>query len=304
MALTVIDDRQVGRVSYMEAVEIMGKAMLLRSQGFFHSPSRHHIDTGEGEIVITAGGDTRDHVAGLRVYTTFKTDDQFTAVYDSESGKLKGIVHGQLLGNMRTAAIGSLSIRHMARRSSSVLGIIGSGTQARHQTLAALSVGNFKSVCVYSPTRDHALEFRDFVQKSADLEIDIALSPDDVAAFSDVIIMATRSRKPVLSAGLIKPGTHIVSVGRKFVDDSELDPAIAERCSVIATDSIIQLREYPVPHVLGKDERVRELSEIVAGKSKGRYDDVDMTLFLSVGLSGTEPLLASYIIRKFEDGTL
>ena len=70
-------------------------------------------------------------------------------------------------------------------------------------------------------------------------------SVKEVVNEADVIILTTRSSEPVIFREWIKKGIHIVSVGKKSIDEHELDPAIPSICSVVATDSLEQLTAYP-----------------------------------------------------------
>lgn len=300
--LKAIEDEDVReKVSISDAVKIMEKVFRQKSEGLLISPPRFHVDTNDGKIVFTAGGSNEDHVAGFRVYTTFGKDDQFVAVYDSLSGTLKGIIHGSYTGILRTGAIGALSVKFMSRRNSENLGIIGSGKQAFIQAIGALSVRNFKRIAVYSPNRKHLGEFTEKLRKSTPVEVQMEISAENVARNSDVLVTATTSSVPVVKAEWIRPGTHVVSVGRKSVDEHELDPEIGNMASVVATDSLDQLLSYPRPHFMsnsGKTGRINEFSDIIAGKETGRSDEKQITLFLSVGLSGTEAILGNYIIDR------
>lgn len=101
----------------------------------------------------------------------------------------------------------------------------------------------------------------------------------------------------------IKPGTHVITVGRKSVDEHELDYEIAENAEVIATDSPVQLDSYDPPHFLSGTnlkKHIVDLSDIVSGKIPGRKARDAITLFLSVGLSGTEVALADYLLDRSE----
>jgi ornithine cyclodeaminase/alanine dehydrogenase-like protein (mu-crystallin family) len=51
-------------------------------------------------------------------------------------------------------------------------------------------------------------------------------SVKEVVNEADVIILTTRSSEPVIFREWIKKGIHIVSVGKKSIDEHELDPAI------------------------------------------------------------------------------
>ena len=71
--------------------------------------------------------------------------------------------------------------------------------------------------------------------------------------------------------------------------------------SALFTDSIEQLRAYPLPSFLSGTphmDRITDLAGHVAGEEPIRCSADDVTLFLSVGLSGTEVVVADIALSK------
>lgn len=90
---------------------------LARAGNRLISPPRHHVSFPDrGDLVFTVGGVLGDKpLAGFRVYETFDGAEhsQIVAVWSADNAKLKGIVLGERLGNLRTGAIGGVAIRHL-----------------------------------------------------------------------------------------------------------------------------------------------------------------------------------------------
>ncbi len=296
MILTATD-KDVAEFGIDRSISVMEKCFRDRCLGTFESPPRLHAKLSKGQMVFTAGGSITDNIAGFRAYTTFPEDQQITVVYNSATGHLYGLVEGALLGAYRTASIGALSIKYMSNSDSESLGIAGSGVQALHQAMAALRVRSFSTIYVHSRNPDHLHSFAERLRIYTDVPINEMESPDEVATASDVIITATRSNTPLFSPGSVKSGAHIVAVGRKSAGSSEIDPAVADECSVLATDSPEQLENYEPPHFMA-GRSVSDLAHIICGKHKGRFSPQDVTMFLSVGLSGTEVMLAKTILDR------
>lgn len=58
-------------------------------------------------------------------------------------------------------------------------------------------------------------------------------------------------------------------------------------------------RAYASPFFLagsGNEHRMADLADIIAGRAAGRASQADMSLFCSVGLAGTEVVVASAIL--------
>ncbi len=134
----------------------------------------------------------------------------------------------------------------------------------------------------------------------ADLGIEVrpADSVYEAVSDADIVICATSSNQPVVHASDLKRGVHLNTIGPKTLDGYELALDIADMAGTIATDASEQTRAYTSPFFLngsGNENRMVELSDIVAGTVPGRTSADQMTLFCSVGLAGTEVAVASAI---------
>jgi ornithine cyclodeaminase len=121
----------------------------------------------------------------------------------------------------------------------------------------------------------------------------------DAARDADIVICATTSSTPIIRASDLKPGVHVNTVGPKTQREYELGLDIADIADVIATDSPEQTRAYASPFFLagsGNEHRMADLADIIAKREIGRRSSQDTTLFCSVGLAGTEVVVASAII--------
>jgi ornithine cyclodeaminase len=69
---------------------------------------------------------------------------------------------------------------------------------------------------------------------------------------------------------------------------------LVEAANVVVTDSLPQLHAYNPPSMVATSqhaERVLSLGAVAASTSPGRQHDSELTLYLSVGLAGTEVYL-------------
>ncbi len=63
----------------------------------------------------------------------------------------------------------------------------------------------------------------------------------------------------------------------------------------MVTDSLTQVDAYHRPFFI--DVPMVELADVVSGRRRGRTDRDDVTLFCSVGLAGTEVVVADRLLR-------
>lgn len=304
----VLTDDDVARLARMpEMVAGIEAALLAKAVGALAAPPRVKVPVGgKGDLVFTVGGvNAGRSVAGFRAYHTFPREAQdgaqLTAVWDRESGSLKGIVVGDLLGEIRTGAIGGVAVKRLAREDADTLAIIGSGAQARTQLQAAAAVRNLKNVSVFSRSAEKRERFAAEMARKLDLPIRASASAKEAVRNAAIVICATDSTQPVIRADWIAPGTHVTTVGPKQQDQHELDLDVATAADVIATDSPAQIAAYdPLFFLHGTlpMDRMVDLADIVAGAHPGRQRAEDITLFCSAGLAGTEVLLADRLLEK------
>jgi ornithine cyclodeaminase/alanine dehydrogenase-like protein (mu-crystallin family) len=301
----ILSDDDVARLARMpDMIAGIEAALMAKANGTLTAPPRVKVPVGgRGDLVFTVGG-IGDSVAGFRAYHNIprKSPDgaQLTAVWDQRSGTLKGIVTGDLLGEIRTGAIGGVAVKLLARADADSVAIIGSGAQARTQLAAVTAVRKLKKVMVFSRSPEKRDRFAADMGKKLKLPIGTSASAKDAVRDAAIVICATDSTQPVIRAEWIGPGTHVTTVGPKQQGQHELDPDIAINADVIATDSPAQIAAYD-PLFFLRDalpmERVIDLADIAAGKHAGRQSDDDITLFCSAGLAGTEVLLADRLLE-------
>jgi ornithine cyclodeaminase len=308
MTPTILGDEDLGQVIDMaSAIDAVEAAFRARTAGIFVAPPRHHVEfPGHGDLVFTIGGTAgADAVAGFRVYETFAGDgpqrSQVVAVWDARTGALRGLVLGNRLGELRTGAIGGVAIRYMASSAAETVAVIGSGAQARTQLEAAAAVRNLRTVSVYSRSPANRLAFATEMAERLSVAVTPVQSAREAVEGADIVICATTSAVPVIDAAWLTPNAHINTVGPKTRTRHGVGLDIAECAAVVATDSLEQTRAYADPFFLDGSpamERMVDLAELVSGVAAARPAGDAITLFCSVGLAGTEVLVAAAALRR------
>lgn len=284
------------------AIDALEIAFRAKAAGKLVSPPRHHVSFPDrGDIVFTVGGiDSERPLAGFRAYETFDggQHSQVVAVWRADTAELQGVIMGERLGQIRTGAIGGVAIRYLSAPNARTLGIIGSGAQARTQLVAAAAVRDINSVRVFSRNPRNCAAFAEEMQLELGIAVEPVTSAAKAVADADIVLCATSSDISVIDASDLKAGAHINTIGPKTLNGHELGLDVPNIASIIATDSPEQTRAYASPFFLSgtmHEERMLDLATIVAGHTVGRTSPLDTTLFCSVGLAGTEVIVASAI---------
>lgn len=304
--MRVLEDTDVyGAVSMADAVETIEGAFREQAAGTLVAPPRFRVGTDAGGMVFTAGVAADRGVMGFRVYDTFPevTADhtQLTAVFSAETGALRGLHAGHAIGGFRTGAIGGVAVDHLARADAATLGVLGSGPQARMQATAIDAVRDLSTVQVYSPTEDHREAYADDVGDRVDATVTARDDPEPVVREADVLVVATDSEEPVFERDWVQPGTHVSTLGPKTAAAHEVPLELLGDADVVATDSLSQVADTGAFYLKGVDrEGMVELGDVVAGDVPTRDDDA-ITVFCSVGLAGTEVVLADEVLRRTDE---
>ena len=286
--MKVLYDDDVSRFPKGRAVDAMRQAVLAAERGDLEAPARVHA----ARLTFTAG--SSEHVFGFRAYNIRETafDEQLVAVWNAQ-GRLEGVIAGEKLGPLRTAALGALATQTLAQSTSARLGLIGSGTQAEAHALAVASVRRLEQVLVYSPNTANRERLTDELRAQG-LPAEAGGSAHEVCRRSDLLTLATNSSTPVIETSWVRPGTHVCTLGPKEQRRHEFPTDLANRAALIVTDSPTQLQSYKGGHLFA-DVPVVSLGACLELPPERTEDAI--TLFLSVGLAGTEVLLADAVLR-------
>jgi len=223
---------------------------------------------------------------------------------DPETGKPLAFMEGTYITAMRTGAASGVATKYLARKNAKIAGIIGAGAQAKTQLWAVCEVRDIQKAYVYDINKERAQAFAEEMSQKLEIGIEIAGSPKEVAENSDILIVATTAREPVLKGEWIKEGTHINSIGWVGKDARELDSETVKKSKLVVDsregvlnesgDILIPIKEG----VIDETHIYAELSELVAGVKKGRENNREITLFKSVGLAIEDAITAKLAYEK------
>jgi ornithine cyclodeaminase len=266
------------------------------SAGQLLAPPRVSSEVGATAYVFTVGGLTGG-ASGFRAYRTGGVPgDQLVAVW-GQDGTLTGLVIGEELGVRRTGALGAVAADALARPDAQSIGIVGSGRQAWAQLWALTAVRQPGSVRVYSPVSEHREAFAASARHELQLPAEAVETAAGAVRDADIVVVATRSDNPVIAAEDVSPGSQVTTVGPKFRSGHEIPARLATVASVITCDSPAQARSYPEPFFIDSATLI-SLGDVVTGRSPGRQNAADITLHCSVGLAGSEVILAQHLLDE------
>lgn len=298
--MQIIDLARIRSVlNYAEIIERMREALIANSRGECDTPMPMHLDIApeQAEVHMKSSYRREGSYFALKIASTFPrnvtrglpTGNGMMLLSSAETGEPVALLaDAGHLTDVRTAAVAAMVARELGR-TDRVLGILGTGIQARLQAQMHAEVLNLERVWIWGRTLERAEECcRDLRELLPRTEVSIAASPSELARKARLIVTATASREPLLNARDPQPGTHISAVGSDSAGKQELDAEILRRAALLLADSRRQCEKLgELQHAPSEWARVVEIGEFC--ESHRAWDKSGITVCDFTGL-GVEDL--------------
>ena len=280
---------------------------LADGSALLHSRQRLHIP-GKSYLHYMAAADAVSGYMCLKGYTSSGAGLRFVVpLFHVDSGELLALIEADYLGQIRTGAASGVATRLLARADAAKIAIIGTGLQSRTQLEALSLVRSITGVRAFSRNPQHRETFAKEMTAQLGFPVVAVASAQEAVRGADIVVTSTTSTNPVLDGSWLAPGMHINAIGANFPQKHELDGEAIRRCDIIVADSREQskIEAGDLIQMYGDDKRrwssVSELAEIVAGKTPGRSNPQQITLFKSNGIAIEDIVVAGRIYELARD---
>jgi len=251
-----------------------------------------------GAVLPMVACTTRQRVSSVKMLSDMPfnraaglpTQRSTIVMMSAQTGECEAVLDGRLITAIRTAAASAVATAHLARTSSTSLGLIGAGTLAVEHTRAIARIRPIDTVLVWSRTEATVEEFRRRV-KDLDLSVEHAESPRYVLSAADIVCTLTPSKDPIVQGAWFRPGLHLNAVGAPpRADHREIDgPGMSSARLVVDSRPTALTKSGDVLLAISEghltEEAVTlELGDVILDPGLGRRHDEDITLFNSVGI--------------------
>ncbi|QHI73469.1 ornithine cyclodeaminase family protein [Aminipila terrae] len=285
----------------------------------------HEFTPGVADMDIKSGWLKGSGLFGLKVVSWFgeNVNKQIPAligtvlVFDDNTGAPIGILDGSYITGIRTGAAGALGAKYLARTNSEKLLLVGAGHVAAFQIAAMLTLfPDITEVMVYDALDYTSAEAfvnnikTEFLNKlgityNKDLEFKAVKDIKSATEKSDIIITVTPAREPLIMAEWVKPGTHFSCIGADMAGKEEIDPQILKRARIFVDDvnQCINVGEIEIPikkNIITKEDIAGEIGEIIAGITKGRENEEQITVFDATGTALLDLITAKLAFEEAE----
>ena len=316
MKILILDSPQIRELLPMtDCIELMADALSALARDEVHQPLRTIIRPPNargllGLMSAFRGGERG--AFGLKAICVFPENPAqgkdahqgAVMLFNRDTGELLALMNASEITAIRTAAVSAVATRLLAREDAQELAIIGAGVQARTHLAALACVRSLKHVRVSARNMEHSQRFAREMQPKVSFPLEAVPTNEEAVRGADLIVTATSSLEPVIKKEWVSPGAHINAIGTHSPKSREIDSGtmaaatifVDRRESVLneSGDYVLAAKEG----VIGPDNIVGEIGELLIGTKSGRTSPAEITLFKSLGLAIEDVACAEYLYRN------
>ena len=313
MILLLSESDIAGILSMSDGVRVVEQALQQHSRGGSVAMPRVSADVPGGN-----GGAFRVMSAilpetgffGLKTLTGYPgrriAGETYFAIllFDCGNGALRAIMAGSRLTGIRTGAATGVAAKHLSRRQSHILGVIGAGVQARYQVSAIKEVRTLTEVRVFDLDPGRAEIFAQEIELDLQISARAVHHAREAVAECDLVVTVTSAKTPVLDGHWLEEGSHLSGVGSNTPSKRELDATAFQRSRIVvdfaeqALQEAGDLQEALTTGAIQRDAIAAELGEVITGQKAGRENDRQITLFKSVGMAIEDVATATFAYQQ------
>lgn len=265
-----------------------------------------HSTVGVIELMPTSDGEhygfkyvnghPKNMAAGLQTVTAFGV------LADVGTGYPLLVSEMTFLTALRTAATSAMAAVYLAPPGSKTMAMIGNGAQSEFQALAFRAICGIETVRLYdidpAATRKCAANL-----ENSGLKVVSCRSAESAMEGAEIVTTCTADKQyaTILTDNMVGAGVHINAIGGDCPGKTELHRDILLR-SDIFVEYAPQTRIEGEIQQLPPDHQVTELWQVIAGRTQGRRDARQITLFDGVGFA-IEDFSALRYVHKRVKGT-
>src|SRR4026209_2135837 len=107
-------------------------------------------------------------------------------LFDMDTCNILAIMDDHFISTMRVGATSAVASKYLARKDARVMGLLGSGEQAKNHVTAHAAVRSLTRVKVYSPTKENRERFAREMSQETGIEVVPVASAEEAIRGSDI----------------------------------------------------------------------------------------------------------------------
>ncbi|MCF8367991.1 MAG: ornithine cyclodeaminase family protein [Bacteroidales bacterium] len=296
-------------VNPIELLKTIENAFIIQEKGDFIMPNRMHLAMKKNELLLMPC--YSGNFFSTKVVSVFPENVRLKkqavsgalVLNDGMNGDPLAMINGAQLTALRTGAVGGLGIAYTTPKTAETLGLFGAGIQGFHQVLFASLVRPIKQVIIYDPKlSDPKSTLKRFKKQLPNCEIKFAKRSLDVLKYSEIIIAASSSKKPVIpDRPEFFTSKHFIGIGSYQPTSREFPPGLLQSVKQIYIDTPFACEEsgdlaIPIGEGIIQKNKIKTLGKAILGKTI--IDTKHATFFKSVGMALFDLEVAKLIYKS------
>ena len=225
-----------------------------------------------------------------------------TVLFDPRTGVSTGVMDGNHITTVRTAAVGALAARALARPEAAIAAILGCGVQGTGQADALCHVLPIREIRAFDISSQNVERLAQRLSAHPGVCVTKAASAEDAVRGADVVVTAVGGREPVLRSDWVSAGMHVSAFGTDTRGKIEVETSLFTRATLVVDDinqanTIGETQHAIAKGLVTRDTLHTTLGEILAGRHVGRARKDEITLFDATGLA-FQDLIAGSLAMK------
>ncbi|HEY7618627.1 MAG TPA: hypothetical protein VH834_02595 [Solirubrobacteraceae bacterium] len=251
-----------------------------------------------------------DQVMGVKVMTNVEGlgNRYLLLLYQQSDGELLAMLDADEVTRLRTAATTAVAAQILQPAPQTGLGMIGSGFEATGHLRTLARVWPLTSVAVHSPSRERREGFARRMSDELGIEVRAVATAREACAASPTLVLATKSREPVLNGSDLQAGMVVLSIGSTRPDLRELDRTTLARSAVLLVDDAEQVMSESgdimdaLEHEALEPRHLQTMgSALASADALTTNGDRDVLTFKSVGTAVQDLSLAAFLHQAAKD---
>ncbi len=225
-------------------------------------------------------------------------------LFDPKTGVPLAVIDASDITDMRTGAVTAIGAKHLARKTSKVLGHIGARGTSYWNVRLLHSIFGFEEIRVHSRRPESRDAFAEKLRRDLGVPIVVTDDWESCVRGADIVVEASRLEKPepMLKTEWIKPGALVIPYGTMSAVELSLtdimDKMVMDDWGQAKSGPFGALRAHVDSGRLSEETLHAELGQIVAGLKPGREHDGETILFWHRGLSLSDIALGAAMLEK------
>ncbi|MDH3442437.1 MAG: ornithine cyclodeaminase family protein [Deltaproteobacteria bacterium] len=214
----------------------------------------------------------------------------FVLLFSLENGELLALIHDFSMSAIRVGATTGIANRALAKKNAKIVGIFGSGNEARTNLEAICAVRSVESVRVYSPNKEHRDRFAEEMTERLNVEVQPVTSAESVVKGADIVMCASNSSEPVFDGHWLEPGQLVTTIVNTdgVHRRTEADATTMTRADLIVLnnkETAIANQQRELLDLIDEQkiawDKVCELGQVLIASHPGRTNDRQIIYYKS-----------------------